>query len=109
MNVFVDTFMVVPIVGGFLSDLNFETVGGFIAILTLVFGLYYTYKEKKNATLNGYRSYEKDLQLQIIEDNRKLRENSEKYLMLRKKVLSQVGIDGEDIIAEIERDYKELV
>lgn len=109
MKILVDTLTIKPMVASFVGDLNFETVGGFIAILTLIFGMYYTYKEKKNATLTGYRSYEKDLQLQIIEDNKKLRENSEKYLMLRKKVLSHHDIEGEDIIAEIEREYKDLV
>jgi hypothetical protein len=93
---------------GSLFGLDIPTITAIITLLSIILGVGYTWRKEKNSSLTGYRSYEKDVQEQMARDIAKLRAGSEKYAMLRLKILGMAGIDGEALIKEIEQEYRDF-
>lgn len=93
-----------------LSDAGFEfSVAGLGSIIALVStGATVIFMVRKNRieVKTGTRSYEKDVQMQMVSDLRKLRRNSEKYYLLRKAIIEESGVDHLSIIKKMEDEYK---
>lgn len=95
-----------PLSTTLLQDLNIEFVGGLIGVLALAAGLFFTWREKRTSSIAGFRAYEKDLQTQMADDIKTLREHSEKYFMMRMELLSTPGLDADAILRKVDERYR---
>jgi hypothetical protein len=92
----------------YILGLDAPTITSILTLVGIAAGVIYTYKKERNSSLTGYRTYEKDIQEQMSKDIAKLRAGSEKYAMLRLKILGLQGVDGDAIIKELEQEYRDI-
>lgn len=85
-----------------------EQIVAVLGVIGTISGLYYTWKKERQTTISGRHDFEKDYKDKLQRDNVELRGISEKYIMLRRKILDLPGIDGHLLIQEIETEWRDM-
>ena len=84
------------------------TIAGFgslIALVSAAVSVIYMIQKNRAETKATLRTYEKEVQANLLADVADLREKAEKFIILRKTIIADPAIDHRSILMKIEEDY----